>query len=227
MNTKVNVFGLLHAVCALFLAGCSSLSGWETQKAMPGFVNGTRILTEVILIASRDQVLANQGLMAGWRTKMLAAGYSDSDIVDGSEVTLWSYCFGWNSGVPICAHHGHYVAHIPAELRGHLQSDPDDRWETSGDLVEVELTSTPSGDIVGTVIALYRKGDDWSPCKKTTFAQLSQASSLGNALSPVGPPRAMWIECDANNSAGWVRRPVLGSPASGGPPISEWVKSPR
>lgn len=226
--TACSIFSRIGLACFLLVlllaAGCASQSGWETQSATSDHVDGTRILAEVVLVTTREQVLANQGLMKGWRNKLLDAGYSDSDIVDGSEVTVWSYCYGWNSGVPICAHHGHYVAHVPAELREGLQGDPDSDWETSGDLVEVELTSTRSGYLVGKVVALYRKADDWSPCRKTSLQQRSDLGSALSLLAGVGPPRAMWIECDSDNSAGWIRRPVRGAPGSPGPPISEWVK---
>lgn len=211
----------------LLTAGCASQSGWETQSSPGDFANGTRILAEVVLVTTREQVLANQGLMRGWREKLVSAGYFDSDIVDGSEVTVWSYCYGWNSGVPICAHHGHYVAHVPLEVRDGLQGDSDSEWDTSGDLVEVELTKTQSGHLVGKVVSVYRKFDDWTPCRKTSLQQRSELGSVMSSLAGIGPPRAMWIECDDTESEGWIRRPVRGAPVSAGPPISEWIKLPQ
>lgn len=208
----------------LITAGCASQSGWETQSASPEFVNGTRILAEVVMITTRDESLSNKGLLLGWRDKLISAGYTDNDIVDGSEITIFTYCYGWNSGVSICAHHGHYVAHVPVELQGKLKGDLDATWSTSGDLVEVELNKTPKGYIVGKVVRLFRKSDDWSPCRKVSLEQVSEASVVLSTLAGIGPARAMWIECDESNAGGWTRRPILHGPQSAGPPISEWVK---
>jgi hypothetical protein len=207
-------------------AGCASQSGWETQSASPEFVNGTRILAEVVMITTRDESLSNKGLFSGWQEKLKSAGYTDNDIVDGSEVSLWSYCYGWNSGVSTCAHHGHYVAHVPKELRGKLKAVINVTGETSGDLVEVELNKTPTGHIVGKVVSLFRKSGDWSPCHKTSLQLISEASALLSTLVGIGPARAEWIECEEPNAEGWIRRPILRGPQSAGPPISEWVKLP-
>jgi hypothetical protein len=210
---------------SLLVSGCASVSGWQTESASPDFVDGTVILTELIMVATRDQVIAEEGLLKGWRSKLVAAGYSDKDIVDGSEVTVWSYCYGYNSGVPLCAHHGHYVAHVPPELRHGLQGDPDGNPETSGDLVEIELQRTSAGDLVGKLVAVYRKSGDWGSCRDA-YLERGEVSSAVLALMVVGPPRANWIECDHAESDGWVRQPVSGAPLSVGLPVSQWVKFP-
>jgi hypothetical protein len=209
---------------SFLLTGCASNSGWETQVAKPDFVQGTRILAEVVLVTTREEVLANQGMVYGWKDKLISAGYTDNDIVDGSEVTLWTYCYAWNSGVSRCAHHGHYVAHVPPALRGRLKGVPDDTSETSGDLVEVELIKTTEGHLVGAVVDIYRKAEDWSPCYQTSLQQISELNSVLTTLAGVGPARAIWIECENIQNEEWVRRPVMGAPQSMGPPISEWVK---
>lgn len=149
----------------LLATGCASLSGWETESVGDGFPDGLRILGEVIMVASREEALSGRGLMKGWREKLISAGYEDEDIVDGSQATIWAYCYGHNSGVPLCAHHGHYVAHIPSDLRAGLHGDPDSHPDSSGDLVEVELTRTPSGALVGRVLAVYRQSGNWTPCR--------------------------------------------------------------
>jgi hypothetical protein len=211
-------------ILLLFLAGCASVTGaWETQFASTDFVDGTRVLAEVILVATRDQVIApTKGLLYGWRDKLIAAGYTDNDIVDGSEVTMWSYCYGHNSGVSICAHNGYYVAHVPLKLREGLQGFYS--WETNGDLVEVELTKTATGHLVGNVVSVYRKSGDWGTCRRTNLQQTSETYSTLMTIAGVGPARAIWIECGNMESEGWVRRPVLRAPQSAGPPISEWIK---
>jgi hypothetical protein len=220
-------FRICHLLLLLITAGCTSQSGWKTQIASVDFVDGTRILGEVVIVTTREEVLANLGLVKGWRDKLISAGYTDNDIVDGSEVTVWSYCYGWNSGVSQCAHHGHYVAHVPPALRGTLRGDPDNKWETSGDLVEIELIKTVEGYLVGKVVDIYRKAEDWSPCHKTSLQHISELNYAISTLAGVGPARAIWIECEDINSEEWVRRPVLGAPQSLGPPISEWVKIPK
>lgn len=218
--------GLVLSLPALLCAGCSTLSGWETRSASTDFVDGTRVLGEVIMVARREDVIAGQGLLKGWREKLISAGYSDDDIVDGSEVTVWSYCYGHNSGVPLCAHHGHYVVHVPTNLRAGLQGDPDGESETSGDLVEIELKRTPTGELVGSLVAVFRKSGDWSPCRDA-YLERGEVSSALLSLTTVGPPRANWIECDNVESDGWTRQPVVGAPFSQGWPVSQWVKLPQ
>jgi len=209
-----------------FLAtGCASVSGWETESVSNDFADGTRVLGELIMVARRDQVIAEEGLLKGWRRKLISAGYSDKDIVDGSEITVWSYCYGHNSGVPLCAHNGHYVAHAPPELRHGLQGDPDGNPETSGDLMEIELQRKPAGDLVGKLVAVYRKSGDWGSCRDA-YLERGEVSSAVLALMVVGPPRANWIECAHAESDGWVRQPVNGAPLSVGLPVSQWVKFP-
>lgn len=227
MNILYLYFRNSYLLFLLITVGCTSQSGWKTQSASADFIDGTRILGEVVIVTTRDQVLANLGLVNGWRDKLISAGYKDDDIVDGSEVTVWSYCYGWNSGVSQCAHHGHYIAHVPPELRGKLQGDPDGEWETSGDLVEIELIKTAEGYLVGKVVDIYRKAEDWSPCHKASLQQTSELNFVLSTLAGVGPARAIWIECENINDEEWVRRPVLGAPRSMGPPISEWVKFPQ
>ena len=216
----------LVILASLLAGGCASQSGWDTETAAADFPDGLRILGEVVLVTSREEAVSGQGLMRGWRDKLIAAGYTDADIVDGSEVTVWAYCYGHNSGVALCAHHGHYVAHVPAALRAGLQGDPDSRPETSGDLVEIELTRMPDGALVGELVAIYRKSGDWSPCRDASL-ESGAASSALMTLSGVGPPRANGIECDSSVAAdGWERRPIPGEPPANGTPVSVWVKLP-
>jgi hypothetical protein len=210
----------------LLTSGCASVSGWETESAPADFPDGLRVLGEVILVTSREEALAGQGLMKGWRDKLIAAGYTAGDIVDGSELTVWAYCYGYNSGVPVCAHHGHYVAHVPRSQHDEPQGNPPHN-PASGDLVEIELVRTSSGALVGTLVAVYRKSGEWSPCREA-FLERDSASTAILSVSGVGPPRANWIECDSAVEAdGWVRRPIAGAPTSTGRPVSVWVKFPE
>ena len=207
----------------LVLAACATHHGWKTRTASNDFVDGTVVLAEVILSASREQVIRGEGILEGWRDTLQAAGHSDQDIVNGSEVTLWTYCYGHNSGVPLCAHHGHYLAHLPEHLRKNIHGDPDSKTDTNGELVEVKLTRMPSGRLFGEVISVYRQSTDWGDCREAALERSGTETALLN-LTMVGPPRASWIECTGAENDGWVRRPVVGAPLSRGPPVSEWVK---
>jgi hypothetical protein len=212
---------------SVLIGGCASLSGWETQTAPDNFVEDTLILGEVIVITTREQALSNDGLFEGWREKLVSAGYSDSDIADGSEVSIWTYCYAHNSGVPMCTHSGHYIAHVPLGLRKQLRGHPPNPQDAHGDLVEVKLTETEGGYLVGEVVAIYREAGDWCHCREAYLKYPGAVYSVLSTLMLVGPPQGMWIECDMKEGEGWQRRPVRGAPLSDGPPVSEWVKFPR
>ena len=170
-------------------------------------------------------MIEGEGILEGWRDTLLAAGYHDRDIVDHSEVTLWTYCYGHNSGVPLCAHHGHYLAHMPEHLRNEVRGDPDSRTDTNGELVAVRLSRMPSGRLFGEVVRVYRPSTDWGDCREATLDRSGTETAL-LSLTMVEPPRASWIECTGAESHGWARRPVIGAPLSRGAPVSEWVKRP-
>ena len=208
----------------LLMEGCANLPGWQTEYASDDFVENTVILGEAVVVATREEALSNRGHFVGWREKLISAGYSDYDITDGSEVSIFTYCYAHNSGVYPCSHTGHYVAHIPPELRKGLKGE----WDNpQGDLVEVRLTKTAEGYLVGEVFAIYRKSENWGNCRLEHLQQPSTAYVIFSKLMLVGPPRAMWIECDMDKSEGWQRRPVRGAPLSGANPVSEWIKLPR
>ena len=208
---------------SLLINGCASLSGWQTEYASDDFVEGTVILAEVVRITTREEALSKDGFFEGWRDKLISAGYSDNDIVDGSEVSVWTYCFVHNSGVYWCSHTGHYVAHVPPELRKGLKGDTD---YPHGDLVEVRLIKNETGYLVGEVTEIYKKSDDWDNCHIAHYEPLEPLYPIFATLMLVGPPQAFWIECEMDSSEGWQRRPVRGAPPSAGNPVSEWVKFP-
>lgn len=216
---------ILGAAVLCAASGCSVNSGWQTANADEGFADGTHVLGELILSTSREQALGNEGVMQGWREKLLSLGYDDADIEDGSSVTVWAYCYGHNSGVPQCAHHGHYVAFVPAGYREGLHFEDDGDPDTSGDIVEVELVRTPKGAIVGKLVGVYRPSADWGDCRMESLQRGALSSTLA-ILSGVGPPRAIWLECDSAAADGWSRRPVRGAPLSTSMPVSEWIRLP-
>jgi hypothetical protein len=189
-------------------------------------VEGTHVLGELILRSTRQQALGGEGLFRGWSGKLFELGFSDADIADGSEVTLWAYCYGHNSGVPLCTHHGHYVVHVPIEFRESLNFYDDGDPNSHGDLVEIELVTTAAGKIVGKWVSVYRDAEDWGDCRIESLERGSLSTAL-SVIGGVGPPRAEWIECDSAGDNGWIRRPVPGAPPSRPYPVSEWIKLPE
>lgn len=196
-------------LCAIALSGCAVLDNWHTEYAPQGFVPETRVLAEVVVKAPREAVVSGKGYFRDWHNKLIAAGYSDTDVVDGSEVSTWAYCYGHNGGVPQCANHGHYLAHVPPELRKELRSI--DESDSRGDLVEVELTATPDGQLVGKVVIVFRTHDNWADCRIVHL----KPPGAGLFQFMYGPPHGTWLECDDLEADGWIRRPVLGAPPVG------------
>jgi hypothetical protein len=224
MNKMFFHKSIFYFLILILSGGCSTLSGWDTQSASNSFIDGTVVLGEVITIATREETLNRGGYFQGWRDKLISAGYSDKDIVDGSEVSVWTYCFAHNSGVDWCSHTGHYVAHVPDELRKELKGD--DQYP-HGDLVEVKLGKTEKGYLVGEVVAVYREAENWNNCHIEKLQPSSALYSAVSTLMLVGPPQGAWIECEMDANQGWKRRPVSGAPLSAGQPVSEWVKYPK
>ena len=111
------------------------------------------------------------------------------------------------------------------ELRDGLSIDDDGNSETVGDLVEVELVKTTTGHLVGKIVSVYRKAEDWGDCR-FEFLETGSLSTTLSIIGGVGPPHALWIECASAVSDGWLRRPVLGAPLSATTLVSEWVKLP-
>lgn len=218
------ICSLLAGLVASITGGCASNYGWQTETPTEDFVEGTHVLGELIVSAPRSLVLSGDGIFRGWRNALLDIGYSDSDIVDGSEASVWAFCYGHNSGVPLCTHHGHYLVHVPAEFRDGLKFDDAGALDTRGDLVEIELVTTRSGKIAGKWVGVYRPATDWGDCRIESLKR-SSASTVVSVLGGVGPARAQWLECDNAADDGWIRRPVRGAPPPFEQfPVSEWIK---
>jgi hypothetical protein len=218
---------------AVTLLGCAERQIKETEDAPPGFVNGTLVLAEVGGVITRETIFHPPSTgdwthLSALREKLLAIGYADADIVDGSEVGARTFCYAHNSKVG-CRHWGVYAAHVPPELRKKLtfSLEHNQKVRAQGDLIEIELRETPAQQLVGTVVAIYRKSGDWGNCRWATLDYKGLAET-----SPFGPPIAMWLECGGLVAEGWVKRRIPGSPPSGpgGSPdryVHEWIKIPR
>jgi hypothetical protein len=221
---------LAAAAIALSFCGCSFAPRIkQSEQAPENFVERTRILAEVTGTYTRTQILQPKQSWTGvetWHARMLSVGFTDADIVDGSEVSASTYCYAHNSNVG-CRHQGLYFAHVPSALQGQLSA----RWENGvqvrqhGDIVEIELQQTPSNDLVGVVVAVYRKYDSWASCR------WERLNYEGFVPSPFGSPIGMWLDCDELEKEGWQKRRVAHAPPPGplnAPDrfIHEWIKLP-
>jgi hypothetical protein len=218
--------------------GCApAFSPWVNESAPPGFVEGTRVLAQAtrgytrqeILTGSRDGVVT-----ATWQEKLVSVGIPDADITDGSEILAQTYCYG-ASGSSGCNREGLYMAHVAPELRSTLDfyytpEHPEGGQE--GDLVEIELRRTPSGMLVGFVVAVYRDQDDLRDCRWKHLVTGGAGAAMG-ALLGGGSPVGHWVECDGLAAEGWIERAVPGAapitPLSGRDAdnyVREWIKLP-
>lgn len=216
-----NLLRALGTLAVLSLTGCATSGDWQTETAGSDFRDGTIVLGELVLSASRQEVLANQGLMSGAHKKLIAAGYGDDQIVDDAVATVWTYCYGHNSGVPLCSHHGHFIAYVPEEFRGRLSFDEQGEG-MAGDLVEISLTRNADGGLVGKVVAVFRKSGSWEPCRQARLGDRPVNDAL-MSLGGVGPARALWVECEGIQDEGWVRMPVPAAPPND-PRVSQWFR---
>jgi len=206
--------------CSVILTACAGIAPrWHTEDAPTGFVSGTRVLAEVTVLAPREWIEIGEGLFEGWQEKLLAVGYTDDDIAEGSEISVWTYCYAHNSSVPVCANHGQYLAHVPEAFRRELRAES---TSVRGDLAEIELTATPDGKLVGKLVAIYRRSRGWGDCRIAKW----EDTSIAYAPSSLGPPRALWLECDSAESDGWMRSPDRGAPPAAPDPVSIWIKLP-
>ncbi len=212
----------IQIAIVLLLSGCAFTPKAPEERG-GNLVSGTRILAEVagvytrdeILNPSRDQKAPHKWYTAGWYTKLLEAGYKDSDVVDGSEVSAETSCYAHNARVG-CRHISWYMAHVGSELRGQLRPA---QTYGRGDIVEIELRTTPSNKLVGLVTRVHRNHDDWRDCQIRGL----ETSALF-LLSPMGPPVGRWLDCaDLENEEGWARVHVPGAPLAG---VYEWRKLP-
>jgi hypothetical protein len=215
----------------LLLLGCASSnpSHWETERVPQGFVEKEHILLEGGGYLNRDQVLSPNSVppyTLELYKGLLSVGVGDTDIVDASVISGYSFCYGHNSGVG-CVHEGFYSVYIPPNLLGkvNLGMDRNGVNRPNGDLIEVELRKTPTNHMIGILVSVYRKYDDWRDCHREHL-HLEGLGKEMMSISPYGPPVAQWIECDRIEQDGWTRRLVPGAPPNGvaDKPVSEWIK---
>lgn len=196
------------------------------MKPASGFVDGTRVLAILAEKFPRDKITQQGWIQNNWYPRLIEAGYGDADIVDGSEVSAMSYCYGHNSRVG-CKHQGLYFAHVPRELRDQLISGEAGNVSDKNDIIEIELRLLPSKLLFGLVRRIYRHANAWGDCRPKFLA-----NSKMYALSPYGPPIGLWLVCDSLQKDGWLGFDVRGAPLPSGTDegeaanIHEWRKLP-
>lgn len=207
---------------------------WATKYAPTDFVDGTRVLAEATASLSREDVLTGTyagqqaSLTAGLYQRLLSLDIEDSEIVDGSQITARTFCYGHNSAVG-CLHQGIYHVRLtPGERKMiNVQVDGHNRVRTRGDLLDVELRRTHDNTLIGRLVGVYRQFDDWRDCRFASLAYGGRDWSIA-VMVPYGPPLGQWIECASLEKDGWSRRAVTNAPPNGTPniPMSEWIKLP-
>ncbi len=193
-------FSLLASAC-----GTNSIRG----DIPSGFQSGTHVLGEVAKRYTVDEVLQDKipRFTSALRHDLLAAGIPESDIVDGSEVGVITYCYAHNSGVSPCMHMGYYMAHASPELRNQVKF---------GSIVEVDVEINKDNRLMGSIVRVYGHGND--PALGCSSQELNYKGLA--TFSPIGPPRAVWLDCTGIPllQEGWVKKSVPGAPC--GPFVS-------
>jgi hypothetical protein len=191
---------------ALLLGLCFTVSacggrGSVREEPPPGLRSGTHVLGIVARLYTREQVVQDRFPMftSGLKDDLLASGLPESEIVDGSEVGVLTYCYAHNSSVSCLSHLGYYLAHASPAMRGELKTDS---------IVEIELTINAQNRLMGSVVRTYRDEDLKCEVKNLNYKGLA-------SFSPLGPPQARWLECAVKDADGWTRTCVRGAPPTG------------
>jgi hypothetical protein len=213
-----NWFATLSALCFCFLTsacGTNSIRG----DVPSGFQSGTQILGQVAKVYSQDDVLDNKRPIVTSELKkdLLEIGVPESEILDGSEVQVSTYCYAWNSSVG-CNHISRYMAHASPELRGKIKR---------GSIVAVKMYVTKNKRLVGLVMHDYGDGED----PKLDCESLSLNYKGVSSFSPLGPPIGAWFHCKGIPllQEGWVKKNVPEAPCGpfiSGPCVFELQKPP-
>lgn len=185
-----------------------------------GFQSGTHILGEVAKRYTRDEVIQDKlpRFTSALKDDLIVAGIAESDIVDGSEVGVVTYCYAHNSSVSPCTHIGYYMAHASPELRDQVKL---------GSIVEVSMRINRENRLMGSIVRVYGHGND--PALGCSAQKLNYKGFA--TLSPLGPPVAGWLYCEGIPllQEGWVKKSVPGAPCGpfvSGPCAFEFQKPP-
>jgi len=212
-----SIYSMVLVLC-LAVQGCA-IEPTKMTDIPKDFINGTRVLAVAAVAYKREEIIkenVDKHVITGWHKKLMEAGYKDADIVDGSEIGGFTYAYGHNSAVG-ARHRGMYLAHIEPALQGQVHED---------DIVEIELRTTPSNQLVGIVKRIFRKYDDWGDC---FWHHLNYKGIFPGG--PYGPPQGIWLDCRNIENEGWRRECISGAPPTGplgekNACVSEWRKKP-
>jgi hypothetical protein len=189
------------------------------EEIPSGFQSGTEILGVVTRLYSRDEVLQNKRplLTADLREDLLASGIPETDIQDGSEMEVVTYCYAWNSQVG-CKNIRGYMAHASPDLRDQIKVNS---------VVAVKLDMNKENRLMGSVVRVYGQFKD--PALSCEFIYLNYKGL--SSFSPYGPPVAQWFECKGIGDDGWVKKCApdapWGGPISGQTCVFELQKPPQ
>ena len=214
-----NWLAALPVLCfCLLTSACGTNSIREDVPS--GFQSGTHILGEVVKHYTRDEVIQDKlpRFTSALKNDLLAAGIAESDIVDGSEVGVSTYCYAHNSSVSPCTHMGYYMAHASPELRDQVKQ---------GSIVEVNVRINKENRLMGSIVRVYGHGND--PALGCSAQKLNYKGLA--TFSPLGPPNAVWLDCIGIPllQEGWVKKSVPGAPCGpfvSGPCAFELQKPP-
>lgn len=215
---KSTGFEILPVLCfCLLISACATSS--VRGNIQSGFQSGTQILGQVARVYSRDDVLENKRPLVTSELKkdLLEIGTPESEILDGSEVQVNTYCYAWNSSVG-CKNISMYMAHASPELKGKIKR---------GSIVAVKMYVTKENRLVGLVVHDFGEGED----PKLGCESLSLVYKGLSSFSPLGPPIGIWLYCKGIPllQEGWVKKNVPEAPCGpfvSGPCVFELQKPP-
>lgn len=202
IKKKIYSFILLFIILNIF-SGCSPNIKSNMSIVPKNFIDGTIVLAAATDGYTRQSIVEesiDKEFIAGWYKKLLSSGVNDSEIVDGSEIGAMTYLESMEG----IERSSFYLAHIPKNYQGKVHE---------GDIIEVELRSTKSNELIGLVINIFRKYDNWGDCYWNKW-------HYGGTILPSNL-NAAWLDCKDIEKYGWEKVEV----AAGGPSY-EWHKIP-
>jgi hypothetical protein len=148
---------------------------------------------------------------------LLASGIPESDIVDGSEIDVVTYCYAHNSSVG-CKNIRGYITHASPDFRNQIEVNS---------VVAIKVDINKENRLMGSVVRVYGQFKD--PALNCGFIYLNYKGL--SSFSPYGPPVAQWFECKGITDDGWVRKCApdapWGGPISGQTCVFELQKPPQ
>lgn len=198
---KINYSFILLFIILNIFSGCSPIR--SNMSIVPkNFIDGTIVLAVATDGYTRQSIVeesVDRDFFAGWYKKLLSSGVDDNEIVDGSEIGAITYV----ESIEGRKRSSFYLAHIPKIFQGKVHE---------GDIIEVELRTTKSNELIGLVVNVFRKYDNWDDCYWNKW-------HYGGTILPSNI-NATWLDCKDLEKYGWEKVEVAGGPTC------EWHKIP-